>query len=135
MHKDFRDLISNNTLKTDQLEITFYVEDIITLTKKHHSILDTQRNSKILYQEILKLEYNQYNIRGQSIWNQYLPQNPWNAIWKKTFYSYTWPEKNNILYMLLHYVTRTNDHMYRWTNPKHLKSKKYGLISKNTTKT
>ena len=85
MHKDFRDLISNNTLKTDQPEITFYVEDIITLTKKHHSILDTQRNSKILYQEILKLEYNQYNIRGQSIWNQYLPQNPWNAIWKKNF--------------------------------------------------
>ena len=135
MHKDFRDLISNNTLKTDQPVSTFYVEDIITLTKKHHPILDTKRNSKILYQEIIKLEYNQYNIRGQSIWNQYLPQNPWNAIWKKTFYSYTWPEKNNILYMLLHYAARTNDHIYRWTNPKHLKSKKYGLISKITTKT
>ena len=24
--------------------------------------------------------------------------------------------------MILHYVTRTNDHEYRWTNQKHLKS-------------
>ena len=58
--------------------------------------------------------------------------------------------------MLLHYTTRTNEHIYRWTNQKHLKApkckhcenienierlytdckrnKKYGLTSKNTTK-
>ena len=67
LHKDFRYQISNNTLKNDQPKITFCVEYIITFIKKHHSILDAQRNSKILYQEIIKLEYDKYSIIGQSI--------------------------------------------------------------------
>ena len=29
-------------------------------------------------------------IIGQSIWDQYIPQSPWNAIWKNTFCLYTW---------------------------------------------
>ena len=56
------------------------------------------------------------------IWNQHLSQIPWNAIWKNAFFSYTWPENNNTLYILLHYATRTNDHIFRWTNQKHLKT-------------
>ena len=63
-------------------------------------------------------------------WNQYLTQNPWNQLWKNTFYSYSRPENSNILYFLLHYATRTNDHMYRWTNQKHLKSPKCKLYEK-----
>ena len=39
-------------------------------------ILNTQRNSKTIYQEIIKTEYDNYNIVGQSIWGQYIPQNP-----------------------------------------------------------
>ena len=46
---------------------------------------------------------------------------PWNELWKNTFYSYIWPE-NNILYLLLHYATRTNDQIYKSTNQKHLES-------------
>lgn len=64
LHKIFRYLISNNLLKTDYPKITFYVKDIITFIKKHPSILDAQRKSKILYQEIIKLEYKTYNIIG-----------------------------------------------------------------------
>lgn len=56
---------------------------------------------------------------------------PWKAIWKNTFISYTWPENNNILYILLHNATRTNDHIFRWTNQKHLKTPKCKLC-KNT---
>ena len=69
-------MISNNTLKTDQRQINFYFEDIITYIKKHHIILNAQRNSKTIYQEIIKTEYGNYNIIGQSIWDQYIPQNP-----------------------------------------------------------
>ena len=32
--------------------------------------------------------------------------------------------------MLLHYATRTNDHTYRWTNQKHLKTPKCILCEK-----
>ena len=64
LHKDFRYLISNSTLKTDQTQITFYVEDIITFIKEYHSILSL--NSKTLYQEIIRLECK-YNIIGLSI--------------------------------------------------------------------
>ena len=46
LHKDFRYLISNNTLKTDQPKITFYFKDKITFIKKHPSILDIQRKSE-----------------------------------------------------------------------------------------
>ena len=49
LHKDFRYVISNNTLKTDQPQINFYLQDIITYIKKHHIILNTQRNSKTIY--------------------------------------------------------------------------------------
>ena len=69
-------------------------------------------------------------IIGQSIWNQYIPQSPWNAIWKNTFCLYTWQYtiyNTNILYMLLHYATRTNNHIYGWKNQKHLKSPKWKL--------
>ena len=41
---------------------------------------------------------------------------------KNTFYSYNWPENNNIIYTLLHYAIRTNDHIFRWINQKYLKS-------------
>ena len=76
LHKDFRYMISNNTLKTDEPQIKFYFEDIITYIKKHRIILNTHRNSKTIYQEIIKNEYDKYNIIGQSIWDQYIPQNP-----------------------------------------------------------
>ena len=88
LHKDFRFMIYDKTLKTDQPQINFYFEDIITYIKKHHLILNIQRNSKTLYQEIIKNEYDTCNIIGQSIWDQYIPQSPWNAIWKNTFCSY-----------------------------------------------
>ena len=54
LHKHFRCMISNNTLKMDQPEINLYFEDIITFIKKHHLILNTQRDSKIIYREIIK---------------------------------------------------------------------------------
>ena len=130
LHKNFRYLISNNILKTDQPRIIFYVKDIITFIKKYPSILDIQRTSKTLYKEIIKLEYEAYNITGQSISDQYLLQIPWNAAWKNIFTSHTWPENNNTLYTLLHYATRTNNHIYRWMNQKHLKTPKCKLCEK-----
>ena len=130
LHRNFRYLISNNILKTDQPRITFYFKDIITFIKKHPSILDVQQKSTTLYQEIIKLEYDSYTIIGQSVWDQYLPQIPWKAVWKNTFTLHTWPENNNTLYTLLHYATRTNDHIYRWTIQKHLKSPKCKLCKK-----
>ena len=73
---------------------------------------------------MITLEYHTYNILGQSISDQYSLQIPWNAIWKNTFLSYTWPENNNALYILLDYATRTNDHLFRGTNQKYLKTPK-----------
>ena len=73
---------------------------------------------------MIALEYHTYNILGQSISDQYSLQIPWNVIWKNTFLSCTWPENNNALYILLHYATRTNDHLLRWTNQKYRKTPK-----------
>ena len=127
LHKDFRYMISNKFIKTEQLKINFYYEDIITYIKRQKTILNLQNNSKLIYNQIIQNEYNNYLIIGQSIWNQYLTQNPWNQLWENTFYSYSWPENNNMLYFLLHYATRTNDYVYRWTNQKHVKSPKCKL--------
>ena len=123
-------MISNKFTKTEQPKINFYYEDIITYIKKQKTILNLQNNSKLVYNQTIQNEYNNYLIIGQSIWNRYLTQNPWNQLWKNTFYSYSWPENNNIFYFLLHNATRTNDHMYRWTNQKHLKSPKCKLCEK-----
>ena len=51
-------------------------------------------------------------------------------LWKNIFYSYNWPENNNILYKPFHFATRTNDQIYRWTNQKHLKSPNCKLCGK-----
>ena len=40
--------MSNKILKTDQLQINFYFEDTITYIKKHHLILNIQRNSEAI---------------------------------------------------------------------------------------
>ena len=90
----------------------------------------SSKNSKTMYQQIIQNECDNYFIIGRSIWNQYLPQNPWYHLWKNTFCSNTWPENNNILYIFLHFATSTNDHIYKWTNQKHLKTPKCKLCEK-----
>ena len=90
------------SIKTDCPKLEFYYEDIISYTKQQNSILNIEKNSKKIYKEILQNEYQKYTIIGQSIWNQYSLKNFWNQIWNNTFYSYCWPENNNILYILLH---------------------------------
>ena len=69
LHKDFRYLISNNTLKADQSKINFYYEDIVTYIKKYLSILNNPKNLKIIYKTILKEEYQNYTIIGQPVWD------------------------------------------------------------------
>ena len=115
-------MMSNNTIKTEKPNINFYYEDIITYLKKQNTILELPKISRKICYEIIQDEYKHYIKIGQSHWNQYSPQIPWNDLSKNTFYSYNWSENNNILYLLLHIATRTNDQIYRSTNQKYLKS-------------
>ena len=123
-------MISNNTKKTEKPNINFYYEDIIAYLKKQNTILELPKISRKICYEIIQDEYKHYIKIGQSHWNQYSPQIPWNKLWKNTFYSYNWPENNNILYLLLHYATRTNDQIFKWANQKHLKSPNCKLCDK-----
>ena len=50
--------------------------------------------------------------------------------YEKTFYSYNWPENNNIIYLLLYFATRANDQIHSWTNQKYLKSPNCKLCDK-----
>ena len=43
----FRYMISNKTIKTDSPKLEFYYKYVITYIKHHHSILYTEKNSKI----------------------------------------------------------------------------------------
>ena len=130
LDKNFKYMISNNTIKTEKPNINFYYEDIITYLKKQNAILELPKNSQKIYKQIIKNEYKHYIKIGQSHWNQYSPQTPWDELWKNTFYSYNWPENNNILYLLLHFATRTNDQIHSWTNQKYLKSPNCKLCDK-----
>ena len=40
-------MISNKTIKTDSPKLEFYYKYVITYIKHHHSILYTEKNSKI----------------------------------------------------------------------------------------
>ena len=42
LHKEFRYMITNKYLKTEQPQITFYYNDIVTYIKKHNEILNFQ---------------------------------------------------------------------------------------------
>ena len=114
-------MISNNTIQKEKPNINFYYEEVITYLKKQSTILELPKNSRKIYKQIIQNEYKHYIKIRQSHWNQYSPQIPWDDLWKNTFYySYNWPENNNILYLILHHATRTNDQIYKWTNQKHL---------------
>ena len=130
LHKDFKYMISNNTIKTEKPYINFYYEDIITYLKKQNAILELPKNSRKIYKQIIQNEYKHHIKIRLTIWNQYSPQIPQNELWKNAFYSYNWPEKNNILNLLLHYATRANDQVYKQTNQKYLKSPNCKLCNK-----
>ena len=44
--KDFKYMISNNTIKTEKPNINFYYEDIINYLKKQNAILELPKNSR-----------------------------------------------------------------------------------------
>ena len=123
---DVKYMISNNTIKTENPNINFCYEDIITYLKKQNTILELPKKSRKIYKQIIKNVYKHYIKIGQSHhigqWNQYSPQVQWNDLWKNTLYSYNWLENNSILYLLLHFATRANDQINRWINQKQMKS-------------
>ena len=56
IHNSFRYMISNKTIKTENSKLEFYYEDVMTyikLSKLNHSILNTKKNSKKIYTQIL----------------------------------------------------------------------------------
>ena len=73
-------MISNNTVKTEKPNINFYYEDIITYLRKQNAILELPKNSQKIYKQIIQNEYKHYIKIGQSHWNQYSPQTPWNEL-------------------------------------------------------
>ena len=92
--------------------------------------LNSQKIPQKIYKQIIQSEYKHSIKIGKSHWNQYSPQIPWSNLWKNTFYSNNWPENNSILYLLLHFATRTNNQIFKWTNQKHLKSPNCKLCDK-----
>ena len=81
-------MILNNRIKTEKPNINFYYEDIIAYLKKQNTILELPKISRKICYEIIQDEYKHYIKIGQSHWNQYSPQIPWNDLSKNTFYSY-----------------------------------------------
>ena len=79
-------MISNNTVKTEKPNINLYYEEIITYLRKQNVILELPKNSQKIYKQIIQNEHKHYIEIGQSYWNQYSPQTPWNDLWKNTFY-------------------------------------------------
>ena len=109
LHNDFSYLKQNSIIKTEHPQVQFYYEDITNHLHKYKDPLKLKQNVKQIYKHILKNEYKNYNIIGQSIWAQCKRNIPWKKIWQNTFISYCIPENNNILYKLLHFATRINE--------------------------
>ena len=80
LHKNFKYMISNNTIKTEKPDIYFCYEDIITYLRKQNAIFELPKNSQKIYQQIIQNEYKRYIKIGQSHWNQYSPQTPWKDL-------------------------------------------------------
>ena len=51
LHKNFKYMISNNTIKTEKPSIDFYYEDIVTYLKKQNTILELPKNSRKFYKQ------------------------------------------------------------------------------------
>ena len=54
LHKDFRYMISDKLIKTEQQKIYFYYEDIMNYIKKQKLILNLQNNSKAIYKQVIQ---------------------------------------------------------------------------------
>ena len=65
LHKNFHNMILNNTIKTEKPNINFYYEDIVTYLKKQNPILELPTNFRNIQNE-----WKHYVKIGQSHWNQ-----------------------------------------------------------------
>ena len=70
LHNDFSYLKQNSIIKTEHPQVQFYYEDITNHLHKYKDPLKLKQNVKQIYKHILKNEYKNYNIIGQSIWAQ-----------------------------------------------------------------
>ena len=66
LDKNFKYMISNNTIKTEKPNSNFYYEDIITYVKKQNAILELPKNFRNIYKQIIQNEYKHYIKIGQS---------------------------------------------------------------------
>ena len=73
-----------------------------------------------IYQKITQEGSKQLKIAGETLWKKHLPTVHFQQIWKIT-YIYAQPFCNDLHYRLLHYSTKINEYMPKWTrdiNPK-----------------
>ena len=60
LDKNFKYMISNNTIKTEKPNINFYYEDIITYLRKQNAILELPKNSQKIYKRIIQKELEKH---------------------------------------------------------------------------
>ena len=80
LHNDFNYLKQNSITKTEQPQLQFYHDDIINYLHKYKDTLKLKQNVKQIYKHTFKNEYKNYSIIGQSIWDQFKENIPWEKI-------------------------------------------------------
>ena len=80
LHNGFNYLKQNSITKTETPQLQFYHDDIINYLHKYKDTLKLKQNVKQIYKHTLKNEYKNYSIIGQSIWDQFKENIPWEKI-------------------------------------------------------
>ena len=113
--------LNNNKIpKNFDPYIPFYFSDTLEFTKNNLEQIrlkpPTTKNIFILIQNIAT---KKHVVTGQRIWQLEAKFNiNWKQIWNNTFFSYCFPQQNNVLYKTLHYVLPTKRHIYTHTRHK-----------------
>ena len=115
--KDFRFLLDNNRTKTINGKKPYYCQDIIYYIKNENKDIKTLPNptTKNIYQKIIQEGSKQHKVAGENLWKTQLPTIEFSQIWKNTFTSYAQPFCKDLHYRVLHYSTKTNQYMHKFT--------------------
>ena len=109
-------LRSNNRVKTINQKTPFSYNDLINYIKTQiPNLPKIKANTKLLYMNILQEGSKYYNTAGHTQWKKYIPSIDFRKIWKNTYNLYTQPFTNDLHYRILHYSTKTNDYMHRFS--------------------
>ena len=117
--REYYYLKQNNRTKTTHQKTPFYYRDLTYYIKTQNPNIPKLKNeTKTIYKSILQKGSQDHIIFGKTLWKNKIQNLDFTKIWKKRYNFYSQTHTADLLYLLLHYATKTNSYIYKISRDK-----------------